>query len=285
MRLIYIYIRETIRAITSKYWSFFGSVLTVFLAALLAGSFALIIKNTGLAVEKLKAQASIEVYLKADIDSLTQDYLQGKLVANKAILGFKYISKDMALIRLKDTFGADMLSGIVGNPLPASYELTLEPLVYDGNFYQRLVDSLKVLPGVDDVGYVPQAVSKLKSVFTIVTVLGFLIGILVILACGFIIGNTIGVSVANRHLTFYVMRLVGAANSFVRFPYLFMGLLIGLIGTVLSILVLQIGANSFSGSIIPVVFLNSNEIWSFIIAGGVIGLMGSHLALQRYVDL
>jgi cell division transport system permease protein len=285
MRFIYFYLRETVRAITSKYWSFIGSVLTVFLAALLAGSFALIIKNTGLAVEKLKAQASIEVYLKADIDSLTQEYLHGKLVANKAILNARYISKDMALIRLKETFGPDMLSGIVGNPLPASYELTLEPLVYDGDYYQRLVDSIKVLPGVDDVGYVPAAVSKLKSLFTIVTVLGLLIGILVILACGFIIGNTIGVSVANRHLTFYVMRLVGASNSFVRIPYLLMGLSIGLIGTVLSMLVLQIGANSFSGTIIPIVSLDATEVWSFIIAGGAIGLMGSHLALHRYIDL
>jgi len=285
MRFIYFYIRETARAITSKYWSFIGSVLTVFLAALLAGSFALIIKNTGLAVEKLKAQASIEVYLKADIDSLTQDYLHGKLVSNKAILGVKYISKDMAITRLKETFGPDMLSGIVGNPLPASYELTLEPLVYDGNYYQQLVDSIRVLPGVDDVGYVPAAVAKLKSVFTIVTVLGFFIGILVILACGFIIGNTIGVSVANRHLTFYVMRLVGASNSFVRIPYLLMGLFIGLIGTVLSMLVLQIGANSFAGTIIPIVSLDATEVWSFIIGGGTIGLMGSHLALHRYVDL
>ena len=285
MRIIYIYIREAIRAITSRSWSFAGSVLTVFLAALMAGSFALLIKNTSIAVDKLKSQASVEVYLKADIDSLSRDYLRGHLVANKAILGIKYISKEMALDRLKETFGADMVRGISSNPLPASFELTVEPVVYEGNFYQRLVDSLRVLPGVDDVGYVPQAVSRLKSIFTIISILGLVIGILVILACGFIIGNTIGVSVANRHLTFYVMRLVGASSSFVRFPYLFMGLLIGLIGTILSILVLQIGADSLSGTIVPVVFLDSTEIRSFIIIGGIIGLLGSHLALRKYIDL
>jgi cell division transport system permease protein len=285
MRFIYIHIRETIRAITSKSWSFAGSVLTVFLAALLAGCFALLIKNTGLAVDKLKAQASVEVYLKADIDSLTKDYLHGQLVANRAILGIKFISKEMALNRLKETFGADMVRGITSNPLPSSYELTLEPVVYEGAYYQKLVDSLRVLPGVDDVGYVPQAVSRLKSLFTIISVLGLLIGILVVLACGFIIGNTIGVSVANRHLTFYVMRLVGASSSFVRFPYLFMGLLIGLIGTILSIFVLQVGANSLSGTIVPVVFLSTAEVKSFIIIGGVIGLLASHLALRKYIDL
>jgi cell division protein FtsX len=218
MRFIYIHIRETIRAITSKAWSFAGSVLTVFLAALLAGSFALLIKNTGLAVDKLKAQASVEVYLKADIDSLTKDYLHGQLVANRAILGIKFISKEIALQRLKETFGADMVRGITSNPLPSSYELTLEPVVYEGAYYQKLVDSLRVLPGVDDVGYVPQAVSRLKSLFTIMSVLGLLIGILVVLACGFIIGNTIGVSVANRHLTFYVMRLVGSQQFVRAFP-------------------------------------------------------------------
>jgi cell division transport system permease protein len=280
-----IYLRETARAITDKFWSFAGSTLTVFLAALLAGSFALVVKNTGIMIEKIKSQASVEIYLKPDIDSLARERLHDLLVANKYVLGANYISKDKALYRLRDIFGVEMVRGISSNPLPESFELTLDADVYEGTAYQKLVDSLRVLPGVDDVGYVPGVVARLKLMFRVISILGMAIGIMVILACGFIIGNTVGVAVANRHITFYVMRLVGAKSIFVRFPYLLVGLFIGLIGTSLSIIALQIGVRYLARLTISISFMDFREIGCFIMAGGIIGLMGSHLALRKYIGL
>jgi cell division transport system permease protein len=238
-----------------------------------------------LMVDKLRSQAALEVYLKVDIDSLSREKLQDNLIANQYILKVNHITKDMALYRLRDTFGAEMVRGLSSNPLPESYELTLEPAVYEGNAYQGLVDSLKKIPGVDDVGYVPGVIKRLKMIFRVVSILGLVLGALVILACGFIVGNTIGVAVAGRHLTFYVMRLVGAKSAFVRAPYLMMGFLIGIIGVCLAVFALKIGAENFSRFVIPLIFLENVETISFIIGGGLIGLLGSHLALKKYMEI
>jgi cell division transport system permease protein len=285
VRYFFLILREAGRAVLYRPGSFLGSILTVFLATLMAGSFALIIKNTSLALDKFKAEAAIEIYLKSDTDSLAMENLKDVLVANKYILNAKYISKETALYRLRETFGPEMVAGLKTNPLPESFEITLDPDVYEGNNFEVLVDSLSKFPEVDDVGYVPTVVSRLKILFRLFTALGLALGFLVALATGFIIGNTIHVKIVERRQTFYVMRLVGASAGFIRSPYLFLGSLIGFLGSGLSLLCLKLGQIYFSSFVHSIVFLSNIETICFIIAGGLIGFIGSHLALKRFLKI
>jgi cell division transport system permease protein len=284
LTFIFLTFRESLRAISHRFVFFMGSVLTVFLATLIAGCFALVTKNIDASIDKLKSEASLEIYLKSDTDSLTREKLQDLLVANEYILQIKFITKDMALYKLRETFGPEMITGLKTNPLPESYEVTLDPSVYEKDNFERLVDSLYTLVGVEDIGYVPAIISRLKTIFRLVTVLGLMMGLLVIVATGFIVGNTIGVTIAERRLTFYVMRLVGASESFIRSPYLLMGFLIGLSGSLLSIGVLKVGTIYFSNHVISVAYLNTIETVSFVVGCGIIGLLGGHVTLKNYYE-
>jgi cell division transport system permease protein len=285
MRYIVLIMREAARAVLHQPGAFLGSILTVFLATLMAGSFALIIKNTGIALDRFKTEAAIEIYLKSDTDSLAMETLKDILIANKHILNAKYISKETALYRLRETFGHEMVAGLKTNPLPESFEITLDPDVYEGNEFEALVDSLNKLPDVEDVGFVPTVVSRLKILFRLFTALGLTMGFLVALATGFIVGNTIHVKIVERRQTFYIMRLVGAGSGFIRSPYLFLGCLIGLTGSGLSLLCLKLGQMYFSNFVSSIVFLSGIESICFIIAGGLIGFAGSHLALKRFLKI
>jgi cell division transport system permease protein len=275
--------KESVRAITSQFGSFLGSILTVFLAMLVAGSFAVIIKNTSIALEKLKSEATVEIYLSADIDSTARENLRDLLVADKLVMSVKYISKEAALFRLRQTFGPEMVAGLKTNPLPESFELSLNSEVYEDDNFAALVDSLGKLPGVDDIGYVPTIISRLKMLFNLMTALGLVMGILVALATAFIVGNTIHVKIADRRQTFYIMRLVGAGPGFIRSPYLLIGALIGFIGGGLAIICIKLAQTYFSGLLVEVVFLSPLETACFFIAGGLFGLIGSHLALKRFM--
>lgn len=281
MTFIFLTFRETIRAISHRFVFFLGSVLTVFLATLMAGCFVLVTKNIGASIDKLKSEASLEIYLESDTDSVTREKLQDLLAANEYILQIKFITKDIALYKLREIFGPEMVAGLKTNPLPESYAVTLDPSVYEKDNFEKLIDLLYSLPGVEDIGYVPAIITRLKTIFRLVTVLGLAIGALVTIATGFIVGNTIGVTIAERRLTFYVMRLVGASDSFIRSPYLLMGFLIGLLGSCLSVGVLKIGAIYFSNNVVSVSYLNAIEIVSFVIGCGIIGLIGSHITLKR----
>jgi cell division transport system permease protein len=278
-------IREAIRAIFARFGSFIGSTLTVYLAMLTAGSFAVITSNISVMLDRFKSEASLEIYLRNDIDSLAGENLQDALAANEYILQLDYIDKDMALFRLRETFGEEMVAGLKTNPLPASYEITLEPSVYESDNFERLVDSLAGLPGVEDIGYAPSAIAKVKALFKISTYLGLAIGILVILATGFIVGNTIHVKIADRRQTFYIMRLVGAGAAFIQTPYLIVGGLIGISGGALAVLTLKIGALYFSYRVAPINFLNSTEVVCFIITGCLVALAGSSIALKKFLDI
>ena len=283
MSYIFSTMRESLRAITSQPGSFFGSILTVFLAMLVAGSFALVIKNTSIGLEKLKSEATVEIYLSADIDSVARENLKDQLVANKYVMSIQYVSKEAALFRLRQTFGPEMVAGLKTNPLPESFELSLNSEVYDGDNFAALVDSVGKLPGVDNVGYVPTIISKLKMLFKLMTILGLVMGILVALATAFIVGNTIHVKIADRRQTFYIMRLVGAGPGFIRSPYLLIGTLIGLIGGGLAIVCIKLAQTYFAGLFVEVIFLSSLETVCFFIAGGLFGFIGSHLALKRFM--
>jgi cell division transport system permease protein len=284
LAFILITLRESIRAISHRFVSFLGSVLTVFLATLIAGCFILVAKNIGASIDKLKAEASLEIYLESNTDSVTREKLQDLLAANEYILQIKFITKDIALYKLREIFGPEMVAGLKTNPLPESYAVTLDPSVYEKDNFEKLIESLYSLPGVEDIGYVPAIISRLKTIFRLVTILGLAIGTLVTIATGFIVGNTIGVTIAERRLTFYVMRLVGASYSFICSPYLFMGFLIALLGSCLSVGVLKIGAVCFSKQVASVSYLSTIEVVSFVVGCGIIGLVGSYITLKRYSE-
>jgi cell division transport system permease protein len=178
-----------------------------------------------------------------------------------------------------------MVAGLQTNPLPESFEISLDPLVYEDDNFTLLIEYLSQLPGVEDIGYAPKLISKLKTLFNILTVLGLVMGLLVALATAFIVGNTIHVKISDRRQTFYIMRLVGASPAFIRSPYLLIGALIGLLGTALAISLTKLTQLYFSGFVVPTVFLTAVETICFITAGGLIGFTGSHLALKRYLRL
>ncbi|MCP4580974.1 MAG: hypothetical protein GY839_05110 [candidate division Zixibacteria bacterium] len=277
--------REANRAVLHKFGALLGSILTVFLATLMAGSFALIIKNTSIALEKFKTEATVEVYIAESADSAVVENLRDRLVANTHILNVKLISKEAALYRLREMFGHEMVAGLKTNPLPKSFEITLDPEVYEQETFEAMVDSLDRLPGVEDIGYVPKAISRLRLWFKLLAVVGAVMGFLVALATGFIVGNTIHVKIADRSQTYYVMRLVGASTSFIRMPYLLIGSLIGFVGCALSLSFLKFSQVYFSRFVVAIEFLSPLESVCFIIAGGLLGLTGSHLALKRSLKI
>ncbi len=285
MNYLWIILKETWRAVSFRPWSIIGSVITVFLAAAIAGAIAVTLLNSYGVIESIRMQTTVDVYLSPDIDSLGRESVRQALASNKDILGIAYISKDMAMFRMRQLFGPEMIRGLGANPLPESYEISLDPEILESNRFQELIDSIGSIPGVDDIGYVPDAAARLNTLFRVINIFGLSLWFLVIIACSYIIASTINVLVARRHATFYIMRLVGARAIFVRTPYLLVGFMISIIGFSMAVIMLNLGINYFSGHIVKIDFLTTLESICFIGGGGVIGLFGSNLALRKYGEL
>jgi len=265
--------------------TFLGSALTVALAMLLAGTFAVLVKNASLALDKLKSEPTVEVYIRDAADSSTQSQLSDFLSASRFVARADYISKDMALFRLREMFGREMIAGLKTNPLPASFEITLAPSAYENDNFEMLVDSLKALPAVEDVGYVASVMPKLRAILRITSVLGIVASVMVLLATGFIAGNAVHLMVARRHQALHVMRLVGASGAFVRTPYLLIGGLVAIIGTAAAIAALGAATVIFNAFVIRIGFLSLSEVAGLVLVGLTIGIAGSYLALRKHLRI
>jgi cell division transport system permease protein len=280
-----------------------GAVITIYLSLLLVGVFlaAGVIVNG--VVKSVEDKVSIQIFLKDGAASADVNALQSSLVTNPEVQGVEYTSKEKAL----DTFKKDMAQSpeivkqLEGNPLPASLDVTLK----DPRKVEVMVAQIKANPQFikvadrpdnpeESLKYGQQVVKKLFAFTQVVRVFGFvIIGMLAAVSLIFI-NNTIRLAIYARRNEIGIMRLVGASNWFIRTPFLLEGVFQALIGAtlaILSVVGLQAAIMPKLGDALPFLQVSANgqstaQIALVLVFSGVfIGLLGSALALRRYLKV
>ena len=151
---------------------------------------------------------------------------------------FAYINKDQALEelreRLKDPSVTDFLSS---NPIPANFRI--KPA--QAELADEVIASIEAHPAVDEelgVSYGKETTDKLLSVARFIQWAGLGLISILLVASILLIGNTIRLSIFARRREVEVMKLVGATNWFIRWPFVIEGIVCGLVGAVLSVALL-----------------------------------------------
>lgn len=293
---------ETFTSLKRNFFMGFTAITTVAITLFIVGFFAVIVYDIQGIMSSIKSQVELRVYLKDEISEELKEYIEQAIIGWKETESVEYVSKDMALERFKKQMeGSDILKEIEGNPLPASFDITLnnpekieqvELRFYDrdGNFIE----------GVDDVIYERKVVKPLFAITAIIGTIAFLIIIALLMAAIVLIFNTIRLSIYARRKEIEVMKLVGATNWFVRIPFLFEGFFEGFAGSTISIILLYFICNFLlikgeraivdimrikelaivgSGNVMLYVYLG------VLVLGGLIGILSSIIALRRYVKV
>jgi len=293
---------ETFISLKRNFFMGFTAITTVAITLFIVGFFAVIVYDIQGIMSSIKSQVELRVYLKDEISEELKEYIEQAIIGWKETESVEYVSKDMALERFKKQMeGSDILKEIEGNPLPASFDITLnnpekidqvELRFYDkdGNFIE----------GVDDVIYERKVVKPLFAITAIIGTISFLIIIALLLAAIVLIFNTIRLSIYARRKEIEVMKLVGATNWFVRIPFLFEGFFEGFAGSIISIILLYFICNFLlingeraiadimrikelaivgSGNVMLYVYLG------VLVLGSLIGILSSIIALRRYVKV
>ncbi|WIV13473.1 permease-like cell division protein FtsX [Proteiniborus sp. MB09-C3] len=209
-------------------------------------------------------------------------------------------SKEQALGIMKEEWGDKgyLLEGFEESPLPDTYIIQLEAIEYANPVVKQLND-LKIngLKGIEEIKYYKDIVEKIMSVANFIRIGGLVvIGILVFISV-FIISNTVKITVAARKREIGIMKYVGATNGFIRGPFMVEGVLLGLVGTTISILITFYGYKYIVNAlnerlyvlftvymIPPQVMINDIAI-IFIAIGVGIGLLGSIISLKRFLNV
>lgn len=284
---------ETFRSLFRNRFMAIASVLTVTLSMFILGVFLSAVLNINHMASYLENQVEMTVYLK---DGLTTDQVMsiGKyLKAQPGMKEIKFTNKDQAMKDFRERMGDQqgLLDAINGNPLPASYQMSFQTP-------EQLKTAAEVVAkyqGVETVQYGKDIIEQLYKVAQVIRLSGIVLIIFLAGAELFIISNTIRLTVFARRREIQIMKYVGASNGFIRWPFLFEGMVIGFLGSGFASLILWEGYKTVVSEMAAagLVFIPMIPLWPFmgyttliiLAAGIVIGVMGSAISLRKYMKV
>ncbi len=252
----------------------------------------LISKNVGLALNDVQSKVDVRVYLKDDIKLIEQREVEIKLNELPGVKEIQYESKDQAFKNFqestKDSKGLLEGYNLDNNPFPASFIVKLK----DPSYAKSIADAVQSMPGVESIGNQQDIVNTITKVVNAFRVLGFVLFIILTGVAVFLIMNTTKLTVYSRRREVGIMKFVGATDWFIRWPFIIEGMIIGLIGSVLSILFLVLAYNGFVSwisdkvlyiSLLPVSYVATNLLLYFGLGGLVVGGVSSYASLRKFL--
>ncbi len=258
------------------------SVTTIAFSLFAFGLFGLVAINIQSALRQIENRVEIRAFL---VDGATEVQVNELLAAVQRlpqVADVGYVSPDSALQRARAELSefSDVMDGAL---LPGSVELRLKPGTRDPETMQQITGRLQTYPVVEEVRYGREWVEKLYRVRTVVGVAGTGLGLVFALVAVIIIGATIRMAILARTREIEIMRLVGATNAFVRLPYLIDGTLKGIAGGLIALALAWTANRVVTESFMATEFFTTEQMALGIVAGAVIGLLGSWISVGRHL--
>ena len=269
------------------------SVLTIGLALFLGTTFVLGLLTARALLRGWGAQATLTLYLDPKITDAEAKALALRIPREEPGFSASWVTRDQALQRLRGDLGdlASALDGLPGNPLPPSIEVVASnPMAADE--VRTIAARLSRWPGVRDVDYGREWLDKLEALSRASGAFGAGALAVILGAALVVVANTIRLAVYARRDEIEIMKLVGATDSYVRTPFLLEGAMQGLLGALLAggaVLVLQHwvlpkAAEAFTFAAgVQGPHLSIAHLFALALAGAVVGLLGSWLAVARFL--
>lgn len=267
------------------------AAVTVTMVSLMALGGALVIAEAlDHLAHHLERQVQLAVYLRDGIPAAEVGALRARLARLPGVADIVYLSKDDALAEFrKQMGGASNFSDLLKrNPLPASFLIDAESpgrVASIAAAAQRFTD-------VEAVSYGVQTVDRLQAMTRVIRLFGELAGAVLAVIALIIIVSTIRLTVFARRAEIEVMRLVGATAWFIRWPFLVEGAITGICGAALAALLVSIAYVLISRGVrtsVPFLPLPGVEqvafsvCWKLFLWGIMMGIVGSLLAVRRYL--
>ena len=252
----------------------------------------LVILLSGLDATLKYVESEVEVvaYLKDSATPQDVSLLQADLQAMPQVASVTYVSKEQALadFQTRQPDVANLVNTLPNNPLPASFQIGLR----DAGGYIDVATFLRSQSPIDTVQDIKKTVSQMISVISVLRTGGIAVLAIVGLTVLFIIVNTIRLAVVARAEEIEIMRLVGASDAFIRWPFIFEGALVGLLGAAITIGLLILVQARLAGllsdffEVLPVqasAMVGQNVALIVLGTGVGIGVLGSYLSVRSYL--
>ena len=297
------FIKEALRGFARNLSTTLGSIITIFLSLFVIGVFlvgAAVIENV---VSSVESEVTITAYLSDDVSDSQVSSLTSEIKGIDGVSGVSYASKDQALENFRAMSSnpeiVDQLDG--ANPLPASLTIELSDPQMVESVAGQIVENSTFKKACDEpsnpadsLKYGQKTVERLFQLTSYVRYIGLALIVLLIFIAMVFINNTIRLAILARRKEIAIMRLVGASNGFIRGPFLMEGAMHAIIGSLLAIgsieLIRRVALPKVQSALTFLPMDVAGQTYAFIyvgllVAGLVIGLIGSAFAMRRYLKV
>lgn len=269
-----------------------ASVSVLIACMIIIGTAYLFAENISNFMTQIEQQNEIVAFIDEKVPEEDYQSLQQKIEGIEGVADTDFITKDEALEQYRAQLGEEgnYLDSYTGedNPLRNSFTITISDLEY----FEDASASISELDGIAYVRDTQEVVTVLLSLRKVVQVLGIWIMVILGLVSLFIISNTIKIAMYNRKNEINIMKYVGATNWFIRWPFVFEGLFIGVLAATICF-ALQwyiynyLFTSLFSGvnfiELVPFSQLYLDIIIIFAVIGIVVGVFGSMTSIRKYL--
>ncbi len=287
------YVTEAYRGLRANSLVNLLAMGTISMAMLIVGFFLLVFLNLHSAVNAMGERLEFSVYLKEGLHDQERTVILARLRAEQGVRKVVFQSKTEALALLKkDLKGQEaLLEGMGDNPLPDSYEVTVEPSFADTGKMDALTQRVAKYYGVEDVSYGRQGVEVLNRLLKLVTYGGMALAVLLGVTVVFIISNSVRLALYSRGQEIELMQWIGATRWFIKGPFLAEGMLVTVIGTALSIGLLAAVFQALPREAVVFLagpggleFLPTNVIVAMFCGGGLLGFAGGLVSVNKFLE-
>ena len=275
------------------------SALTVMcLCMLVFGIFFIIGENINNIMNTIEDAQGMKVFFKTETSEERIQEIGEQLRNIPGINSIEYVSKEEGLNEIKESWkdNADLLEGIEFENMQAAYKITLSDL----SMNIQVQENIKTIVG-DDLDEITSSNDEIATLMAIgrgIRIFTFALLVILVGISLVIIANTIKLAVHARRKEISIMKYVGATNSFIRWPFIVEGIIIGIVAALIAILIIGLAYNALVPNLLEsdvvkkleITFVSFSDMFNLIIiiylALGIgIGVVGSMMSMKKYLEV
>jgi len=290
------FVRESLRSIQRNAIPSFAAMASVLVTLLVLGVFIPVVQATTGAANEVRSKVMLDVYMKTDARPADDERVRALLGRTDHVRKVEFVSKQQAYEHERKR-NPEAYALLGSNPLPDTFRVTPDRPENIGRIRNALSPDTPsggrtvVDPAIDEVKNRKDETDKILSATRVVKVMTGVLAALLILASVLLVSNTIRLSLFARRREVEVMKLVGATDWFIRWPFVLEGVFLGALGGVLAVLLLAVGKIALLDPLErDFALLSAPQTVSFAVLGLVLMLAaigvaaaGSGLSLRRFL--
>jgi cell division transport system permease protein len=291
------FIREAMRSISRNAIPSFAAMASVLVTVLVLGVFIPVVQATTGAADEVRGRVLVDVFLKPSATSQDVHDVRQKIIRVDGIKKVAYVSKSQAYAEQKKKY-PEQYELLGSNPLGDTFRITPQ----DPDDAPKIASALAPAgaasgtptPADEAIETVKSRRDETEKLLTVTRIVKLAMGALMallVIASVLLISNTIRLSLFSRRREVEVMKLVGATDSFIRWPFLIEGVVLGALGGVMAVLLLGVGKVALVDPLTSnIQLLDTPDTMGFLplatmllVAGVLVASVGSGLSLRRFL--